>query len=109
MSFTNTTETSLTLNTDDIGRFHYISQSGVMIDLTELDENVEIATDDEPSGVYLIIQHNDTELLANFSEFTRELQLRLDAGAAMHHLMVPGHFDPDRSQITTHHITVHIN
>lgn len=107
--FTNMSEASLTLNTDDVGRFHTISQGGVMIDITELEDDIVITADDETSGIYLIIQRDSTELLADFGDFVIELQRRLDGGALMHHLMVPGQFDPASAQISTHRITVHLN
>lgn len=110
MPFLNLSDTLLALNTDGVGRFHFISQGGVLIDVTELDEPLEIVPDEQTDGGYLIVQHGGAvELLSTFAAFSQTLQTRLTDGALVDRLIVPGRYDDSAGQLATHRITVHLH
>ena len=96
----------ITLNLEDVGIFHHVSRSGVVIDLTELSNSPSIVPREDGEGLFSISQKGTNQLFFDFEDFTSDLNERMEGGAKVKHIHATGSFDDTVATQTSGYVAV---
>lgn len=88
------TDDSITLDLTGTGRFHHVSQAGIITDLTTLTGSPTLRVNDTGKGVFVIIKPFTVQVFINFAEFSRTLSEQLST-RAVKSVKAAGKFDSD--------------
>ncbi|MEM7295005.1 MAG: metallophosphoesterase, partial [Pseudomonadota bacterium] len=102
-AFSSLSASGLQLDLSGVGRFHHISQGGVRIDLTELQNTVTVLPGDD-GGIYTIRSRNSREMHTDFGNFVEALQNWLDDGATVKRIVAPGKFSNGENELSARRV-----
>jgi hypothetical protein len=99
-------DSSITLDLTDTGRFHHVIRLGVLTDLNGFIHSPVLVPNASGKGVFVIIGQQSVQVFKNFNQFSEALARHLDDAANVKTIKVKGHFNDDNVTMTVRGVRV---
>ena len=107
-AFSEISETAITLDFTDSGRFHHIGRGHERLDLTELTTNFALVPGEFETGIYVIHLSGPKHVHSTFENFANDLLDQVNAGALVKKIQAKGLFDINTGDFSAEGIRVHL-
>jgi len=107
-AFSNISETAITLDFTDSGRFHHIGRRHERLDLTQLTTDFVLVPGEFEEGLYVMHLSGPKHVHSTFGNFANDLQDQINAGAVVKKIQAKGVFDIETGNFSAKSIRVHL-
>lgn len=107
-AFSSISETAITLDFTESGRFHHIGRGHERLDLTELATDFVLIPGEFEEGVYILHLSGPKHVHSTFGNFANDLQDQINAGAVVKKIQAKGVFDINTGNFAAESIRIHL-
>ena len=105
-AFSEVTNSKITLDFSNVGKFHHIGRRHQRYDLTELNTSFSLIPNSSTNGIFVIAMPNSKTAYTSFAKFTDDLNQHIVEEKKVSRIKANGLFDSTQGEMTSSHIIV---